>query len=605
LIEAAPIPMWFRAPDGRLLLVNAAYVTAVGAANAPAAIEAQTELVEPAAGRKPAEFASEARRRGAPVERVVAATVVTARGNQRRTMRVTDLPLGDDGVAGYAIDIEEREEQARAFAAFRSAQRDILDTLSAGVAQFDSAGRLVFANQPFTRLFALDPRVIHDAPSFERLLDSMRDKSRVPEVRDFPEWRSERRAWFTAGEAQEEAWLLPDGTHLRLVAQPLPDGGLLLIAEDRTEQLQLAATRDTLLRTRTATFDKLFESLAVFAPDGRLQLWNRRFAADWGLEEGFLDQHPKAEQLLQRIGARLKRPAQANSVGGVIRAATLERREGRGRVGLADGRTLEFAGVPLPDGNGLLTVLDISDSQKAEAALKERNAALVEADAVKTRFIANMAYEFRTPLTSIGGFAEMLQAGIGGELGEQGREYVASILAAVERLTDQIENVLDLAQSEAGTLPFQRQPVELRALAKDVLAQRRVRADNGRVALDLRGSDATVPIEGDPRRLSRAVAQLIDNAIAAVPPGGRVLVEVSRRPKGGAQLVVSDNGPGMPPALLARALEGLRVAADGRTRERRQGLGLPLARQLIEGHGGKLELLSEEGHGTAAIVTLP
>ena len=609
LIEAAPIPMWFRGNDRKLLLVNAAYVAAVGARNADAVVEAQTELVEAVAGKSAADFAFEARRRGEPVERVVAATVVTPKGNQRRSLRVTDLALGGaentGGVAGYAVDIEDLEEQARAFAAFRGAQRDMLDTLSAGIAQFDAHGRLTFANQPFVRAFALDAGWVQEGPAFERLLDRMRDASKVPEVRDFAEWRAERRGWFTADAAQEEPWLLPDGTHLRIVAQPLPDGGLLLIVEDRTEQLQLAATRDTLLRTRTATFDKLFESLAVFAPDGRLQVWNRRFASDWGLDDAFLDQHPKADELLKRIGTRLKRPAQAQSVGSVIRAATLERRESGGRVALADGRFLEFAGVPLPDGNGLLTVLDITATQKAEGALKERNAALVEADAVKTRFIANMAYEFRTPLTSIGGFAEMLDAGIGGELGEQGREYVAAILAAVARLGDQIENVLDLSQSEAGTLPFQREPVDLRALTKDILAQRMVKAEVGKIALDLRGTDATVPVEGDPRRLGRALTQLIDNAIAAVPQGGRVLVEVVRVRKGGARVVVSDNGPGMSQAVLARALQGMRFSADGRTVERRQGLGLPLARQLIEGHGGTLELLSEEGHGTSAIVTLP
>jgi len=605
LIDSAPIPMWFRGPDRRLLLVNAAYVAAVAGKSAEAVVEAQTELVEPVAGKSAADFAGEARRRKEAVERVVTATVATPRGNQRRSLRVTDLPVGGDGIAGYAVDVEDLEEQARAFAAFRAAQREMLDTLSAGIAQFDAAGRLVFANQPFLRGFGLDAAWAQDGQTFERVLDRMREQARVPEVRDFPEWRSEKRGWFTAGAAQEEAWLLPDGTHVRIIAQPMPDGALVLIAENRTEQLQLASARDTLLRTRTATFDKLFESIAVFAPDGRLQQWNRRFAADWGLDDQFLDEHPKADQLLQRIASRLQRPAQAQRVGAVIRAATLERRESGGRVALADGRALEFAGVPLPDGNGMLTVLDITATQKAEAALKERNAALVEADAVKTRFIANMAYEFRTPLTSIGGFAELLGAGIGGELSDQGHEYVAAIIAAVGRLGEQIENVLDLAQSEAGTLPFQREPIELRALAKEVLAQRRVKAEVNGVTLDLRGADATVPFEGDPRRLSRAVAQLVDNAIAAVPKGGRVLVDVSRGRKGGAQIVVSDNGPGMSPAMLTRALEGLRFAPDGKTVERRQGLGLPLARQLVEGHGGKLELLSEEGQGTAAIVTLP
>jgi signal transduction histidine kinase len=150
--------------------------------------------------------------------------------------------------------------------------------------------------------------------------------------------------------------------------------------------------------------------------------------------------------LLDHVGAMLAQPGQARALGDCVRAATLERRETGGRVALLDGRTLEFAGMPLPDGNGLLIALDITDSQKAEDALRERNAALVEADHLKTRFLANMSYEFRTPLTSIGGFAEMLQMGLGGDLSDSGREYVEAILTSVSRLSGQIETVLDLAE---------------------------------------------------------------------------------------------------------------------------------------------------------------
>jgi signal transduction histidine kinase len=605
LIEAAPLPMWFRGPDMRLRLVNSAYVASVGAESADAVVEAQTELIEPAGGQAPAHFAAEARRRGKPIERVVAATVAGPHGNRRRALRVSDLPLGDEGVAGYAVDIEELEEQTRAFAAFRAAQRDMLDTLSSGIAQFDAQRRLTFANEPFQRQFAVSAACIQELPSFDQVLERMRDNGRLPEVRDFPEWRRERHDWFAAGEAREEPWLLSDGTHLRVVAQPIPDGGLLLIAEDRTEQLRLAATRDTLLRTRTAMLDKLFEAVAVFAPDGRLQIRNRRFGAAWGVDEALLDEHPKADLLIARIAEKLDRPTQVDALGEAIESATLERQERGGRLRLADGRTLEFAGVPLPDGNGLLTVLDITAAQKAETALKERNAALVEADLVKTRFIANMAYEFRTPLTSIGGFAELLLSGLAGELNDRAREYVDAILASVQRLGEQIENVLDLGQSEAGTLPFRREPVEMRMIVAEALAQIRGRAAEARVALGSRATDTTVPVEGDPRLLRRAIGQLLDNAIAATPAGGQVVVEVARRPKGGARVVVSDNGPGMEPALLARALQGLRAAPDGTTVERRQGLGLPLARQLVEGHGGRLELVSEPGQGTSAIVILP
>ena len=600
LIEAAPMPMWFRDRQGRLRLVNGAYVTAVQGESATAVVAAGTELVEPVDGLSAPQIALQAADKHLPIERMVAATI----NGQRRTLRISDLPLSDEGIAGYAVDIEDMEELARTFRAFREAQRSMLDQLSAGVAQFDAARSLVFANQPFQRIFALGPAVFLDPPPFERLLDLARDAGRVPEVRDFPAWRRERAGWFRQNATMEESWTLADGTHLRVVAQPMPDGGLMLIAEDRTEQLRLSASRDTLLRTRTATFDSLFESLGVFAPDGKMQLWNRRFAQDWGLDGDFLDTHPKIDLLLERIGSRLKRPAQARLVGDVVRAATLDRQQKGGRIVLADGRTLEFAGVPLPDGNGLLTVLDITDSQKAEAALRERNAALLEADAVKTRFLANMSYEFRTPLTSIGGFAELLEAGIGGELTEQGREYVAAILTSVQRLGEQIESVLDLSQSEAGLLPLAREDLELMPFITKLVEER---ADTLRAAgltLDLRGDKSSGRVSADRRRLARAIGHVLDNAISATQRGGRILVDLTPT-REGPRVVISDNGTGMDAATLARALEGLKPNANGTGYDRRQGLGLPLARQLIEAHGGSLELHSEPGQGTAAIITLP
>jgi signal transduction histidine kinase len=497
------------------------------------------------------------------------------------------------------------EELGRSFRAFREAQRSMIDQLSAGVAQFDARRMMTFANQPFQRLFAMEPGDLAAQPQFERLLDRAHELGRTPEIRDFPAWRRERTEWFASSDSIEENWMLPDGSHLRIIAHPVPDGGLLLIAEDRTEQLRLSAVRDTLLRTRTATFDSLFESVAVFAPDGRLQLWNRRFASDWGMEDEQLDSHPHIEELLKTIAPRLARPEQVKAVGDTVRAATLDRKERGGRVSLVDGRTLEFAGVPLPDGNGLLIVLDITDSQNAEEALRERNEALVEADAVKTRFLANMSTELRTPLTSIGGFAELLQQGVGGELTEAGSDYVGAILTSVERLTEQIESLLDLSQSEAGLLPLASDEIALEPFLRKLADERAARIAEAGLTLELQANGETGTIVGDRRRLSRAIGHLIDNAIAATPQGGRILLMLTReqhRDKAWTRIVVSDNGRGMDTATLARAMEGLDT---GGSALRRQGIGLPLARQIIEAHGGALEVVSQPGEGTAAIVDLP
>ena len=593
LIEAAPMPMWFRASDMKLRLVNQAYVDAVGADDAAAVITNQIELIEEMDGQKPSEIARASLKDQEKSERIVPATIL----GQRRSMRVSDLPLGSEGVAGYAIDIEEQEQERREFRAYRDAQRAMLDQLSVGVALFDPKEQLSFANRPFRRQFGL-PNEAVTGLGFARLLSEARERGLTPEVRDFPEWRREHVAWFEASETIEEAWPLPGGVHLRIVAQPMPDGGLVLIAEDRTESLALSATRDTLLRTRTATLDSLFEALAIFAPDGSVQLWNRSFAGTWGLTSEFLDTHPSAQELLDAIAENLARPAQSKSIGAVVRAATLDRQEKGGRIELKDGRTLEFAGVPLPDGNGLLTVLDITASQNAEKALLERNQALEEADTVKARFLANMSYEFRTPLTSIGGFAELIKSGAAGEVSEQMGEYVDAIIDSVARLTDQVENVLDLSQSEAGLLPISKQDVDLLPFLTALVRERESAIIEAGLGLDLRGKKGRV-VQADPRQLGRAFGNLLDNAIAGTPTDGQILINISAK-DGLAEIVISDNGKGMSAEELARAL-GTSGNSDGK----RAGLGIPLAQQLIAAHGGTLELQSEEGAGTTAIIRLP
>ncbi|MFZ9394678.1 MAG: sensor histidine kinase, partial [Erythrobacter sp.] len=242
------------------------------------------------------------------------------------------------------------------------------------------------------------------------------------------------------------------------------------------------------------------------------------------------------------------------------------------------------------------------DSQMAETALRERNQALEEADAVKARFLANMSYEFRTPLTSIGGFAELIQSGAAGPVSEQVQEYLQAILDSVARLTEQVENVLDLSQGEAGLLPLSKQRLELLSFVTDVVREREKAIVEKGLSLDLRGNPGGA-IEADKRQLGRAIGHLIDNAIAATPAGGRILVDIARTAEG-ARVVISDNGAGMTKQELSRLLDGLRVLPDGKV-ERRQGLGLPLARQLVEAHGGTLKLESRKGAGTTAMILLP
>jgi signal transduction histidine kinase len=601
LIEAAPFPMWHRGPDLRLAMVNSAYVAAVEAGDAMAVINSGIELVDESEGRSSLSLAAAVREKGEAVARTVPATIA----GERRMMRVVEVPLGDTGVAGYAIDVEDREQARADLSRFVRAQRDMLDRLSAGVAQFGRDRSLIFFNQPFARLFSLKPDFLGDSPEFNRVLDSMRESGNLPEVRDYPDWKRERGGWFTSGvAANEEDWLLPGGKHLRVVAQPLPDGGLLLIFEDRTEQIQLASARDTLLRVRTATFDNLFEAIGVFASDGRLHLWNNRFREVWQFEEEQLAAHPRVDAMTPLIARQLKNPGHAGIVRELVRSATVERKQRTGRVALTDGRDFEFAAVPLPDGNALFTMLDVTDSRRIETALRERNEALEDADRTKTAFVANMSYELRTPLTSIGGFAEMLAAGYAGPLPPTAADYVRAILESVSRLGVLIDNVLDLTQSDAGSLLLAEEEVDLATLCGDVAAM--VRAASAK-SIDFAAEiDPSVgSVTGDSRRLWRALENVLSNAFAYTDDGGRVLLHAVGD-ESEAVITVSDNGVGIVPADQERVFDRFyRTTAAGEGRDEALGLGLPLARQFVEAHGGTIQLQSEPGQGTTVTLRLP
>lgn len=601
LIEAAPMPMWHRGPDMRIALVNNAYVRAVEANSAADVIARGLELVDAGTEASPLAAPQRARETNQPVSRVVPITVA----GERRAARIVDVPLGDAGVAGYAMDVEEVERASSAFRRFVASQRDTLDRLSAGVAQFGPDRVLLFCNQPFQRQFALKPEWVAERPDFDRLLDRMREANRVPETRDFPGWKAERREWFMATEgAQEENWLLPDGAHLRVVAQPLPDGGLLAIFEDRTEQAQLASARDTLLRVRTATFDNMFEAVGVFESDGRLHLWNNSFRQVWDFDEEFLAGHPHVDALAEVASSRLTNPSRGALIREMVRAATVERQQRSGRLALKNGRHFEFAAVPLPDGNALFTMLDISDSRRVESVLRERADALEEANRVKTAFVANMSYELRTPLTSISGFAEMLQQGFGGQLEAQGQDYVSAILDSADRLGGLVDRVLDLTQSDAGQLPLDRKPVELATLLHDAARDHRSVAAEKKVDLAVEIDQQVGMINGDARRLRQMIDHLLENSLTYTPKGGRILLH-AEGDTARALIIVSDNGPGMDMAQQTAALDRFGRVSEGRNDELALGLGLPLAKQFVEAHGGSLSLVSEPGQGTLVRIELP
>jgi len=261
---------------------------------------------------------------------------------------------------------------------------------------------------------------------------------------------------------------------------------------------------------------------------------------------------------------------------------------------------LQEAMVPLPDGNVLLTYLDVTDTARVERALRERNEALETAGRLKSEFIANVSYELRTPLNAVIGFAEILNNQYFGDLNPRQLDYSRGILASSQQLMKLINDILDLATIEAGYMVLETGRVEVSEMLQTVLTLTRERARSRELELELRCPSDIGSIEADERRVKQALFNLISNAIKFTPPGGAINLEAERR-EGELLLIVADTGIGIPQTDQARVFDKFERGA----RQSGAGLGLSLVKSLIELHGGTVAIDSVPGQGTRIICRLP
>ena len=227
---------------------------------------------------------------------------------------------------------------------------------------------------------------------------------------------------------------------------------------------------------------------------------------------------------------------------------------------------------------------------------------LREVDELKTRFLSTVSHELRTPLTSINGYLQLLEQGIVGELTPEQLNYVHVAQRNGERLTSLIDDLLMLSRFDAGRIDLKREPVDLAEQLRHLREEMAPVADKGdsRLRLDAPGE---LLVEGDARRLQQSFANLVSNAIKFNRPGGEVRMSASAQ-NGEAVVEVSDDGVGIPPAELERIGERF-FRASTTTNMPGTGLGLAITREIIDRHGGRLEIESEVGKGSSFRITLP
>ena len=257
---------------------------------------------------------------------------------------------------------------------------------------------------------------------------------------------------------------------------------------------------------------------------------------------------------------------------------------------------------------------EVQDKNKKLTDALER---LQELSRLKSNFLATVSHELRTPLTSVIGYSEMLLAGLAGELNDEQKDYLKTILEKGESLLRLISSILDLSRIEArGVQLVKKQTVVedlIQTAMESVLPQSFKK--NLQLTSDVSPSVQKVVVDGD--KIRQCVVNLLSNSVKFTPAGGQVTVHAgpadhgpaSAGPFGSAgyfQISVTDNGIGIPPELQAKVFETFFQADSSASREYGgAGLGLSIVKSYIEAHGGEVSVRSEMGKGSTFTLVLP
>ncbi len=601
LLNALPIPIWLR--DSEL---NVAF------ANRACNFVAYAEQA--------AYVADKARKANEPLSELINVSIGDGAQAETQPFQITEVPIkGWVGTAGFAVKSNSpaavksnsptvmKSNSPTAMSGKGSIpgpEGHILEEISSAVAIFNADKRLIFANTAYAQMMRLDFSYLTGGPPLSELLDRCREQRRLPEVADFRAFKASILARFDSMQDEHYDLHMPDGTSLRETVTPHGAGGMAFIYEDVTDRLNLERDVATAGAVQREALGNLHEGVAVFGGNGRLRLTNPALHRIWGLSSGKIGASTHIREFIDHMRPFISKIQDWDAYREEMAGRLMSRRGQAGRLMRNDGSALDYTNVPLPDGGVLLSYLDVSDSAKVEAALRERAQALDEAGRLKSSFIANVSYEIRTPMNTIMGFSQTLNEEYFGPLNKRQKEYAQGIVEASQGLMDVIGNILDLASIEAGALSLELDTVDLHSTLVSVLGLIRERARRGAVRLEFDCPTDIGWIVADEIRLRQVLFNLLSNAVRFTPPRGTILLAAAHKGQE-VEIKIADTGVGIPQADLDRVFGAFEKTPSPAGGQAGAGLGLAIVKQFVKMHGGVVDIRSGSGRGATVRLRLP
>ena len=591
MLGKAPFPAWRLSGTGRLQWANNAYLDAVESKSLDSVLDRQIHFDQRVQDQVKQTIEG---------NRDIVETHQIAIAGDRRSMRILTFPLSG-GAGAMAFDVTEEVDAKEELQRHVRAHDETLNHVDEGVAIFGADRRLVYHNRAFSRMWGLKESFLLERPSHGQILDQMRADRQLPAKANFGEWRAEELAYYHMKQSvAEDVWRLPDTRTLRVTRQHHPQGGLLIIFKDITNQLELETKYNQIVKTQSATLNNLHEAVTVFGGDGRLRLHNASFVRLWELDNKSLEGDVDFDHV-SSLCLKLFHDSGVwqNIKGHVTNPSPEARRETSGEMKRSDGSVVTYITQPLPDGATLIAFVDMTAARRVEEALRERAEAFETADRLRTEFVRNVSYQLRDPLTTIVGYTQFLESGQVGDLNEQQTSFIGSISEASGTLSKLIDDILDLAMIEAGRLDLDISEVDIPQVIQDSIGMTVSNASDTEISVETNIQSDIGAMQADERRLRQILFNLLSNALRFTEVGGKVTVEASRLDDI-VTLSVSDTGSGIDYEKQAAAFDSF-SSGD----RKGAGLGLALVRSFVELHNGQVLMQSRPGEGTKVICMFP
>jgi PAS domain S-box-containing protein len=555
------------------------------------------------------------------------ASGVIVRETGGRILRISERKTSDGGIVGIHADITELK---RAQAEVEAAQARMADWAGASNDWFwetDAEHRFTFISEGVEKAIGLKAST---------LIGRRIDSARVTDD-DTPKWRehlatlAERRAFrdFVVGGKSRAGRRY----YVSVSGRPFVDSdgnfaGYRGTGRDVTAQIEAEHE----LERQAGIFSTLIENLPVgvtlVGGDLCFVAFNKPFLDIYELEPAMLRIGDPFEKFIRYHAQRGEYgPGDIDDQMRLRVERALDPQPHHFERKRPNGQVVEIRRVPLPGGGFVTTYIDVTEARQREFDLEdtrarlerqaqELNEARIEAERAraaadaasraKSLFLANMSHELRTPLNAILGFSEVTREAMMGPLDARYRDYAREIHASGQYLLRLINDVLDTSKIEVDRMELHEETVDLADVVGECQRLLRERAEDGQLTLTAELPPGLPLLLADRLRIKQILLNLLSNAMKFTPAGGHIAV-VARLPvEGGLLIEIADSGIGMRAEDIPVALEPFRQVENPLTRHYEgTGLGLPLAKALVELHGGRLTIDSQPGHGTIVHVWLP